>query len=346
MQAPEPTPESPLDARHPTTDATARGAVRIAAFVGLIVALAFMLDAFFGLSLRRLTTGDFGEWNRIVRGQVNADILITGSSRALTHYDPRILEAATGRSAYNIGLNGSQTDMQFARLKTYLRHNRKPLWLIHNVDAFTFQLSHGEVYDPGQYVPYLDEPDLYDALARINADTWKARHLPLYGYAAQDLRLSWLQGLRHWMMPETRPTHYQGFKPRETPWTGEFDQFRARHPNGLPIEIEPAGVAEVEELLRLCASEGIQVVLSYSPEYSEMQAMTTNRAEIFARVEALSRQFGATLLDFSQSPISSRKELFYNSQHLNADGAAEFTHELAKRLKHPVAQAAATGSRQ
>ena len=309
------------------------GCWRMAAFFAFIVALAFALDAFIGFGLRRASTGDFGEWNRIVGGRINADIIVSGSSRALTHYDPRLLTSATGLSAYNIGLNGSQTDMQLARLKTYLRHNRKPLLLIHNLDAFSFQVSHGGVFDPVQYVPYLGEPDLYEALERIDADTWKARHLPLYGYAAQDTRFGWLVGLGRWLRPSAEPTHFEGYKPRDTAWTGEFDRFRADHPAGVSIDVEPAGVAQMEELLRLCAAHGIRVVLAYSPEYREMQALTTNRAEIFARFAALSRQYHATLLDFSDSPISSRPTFFYNSQHLNAAGAEIFTRELAARLK-------------
>ena len=78
-------------------------------------------------------------------------------------------------TAFNIGLNGSQTDMQLARLKTYLRHNKKPLLLIHNLDLFSFQTTHGGVYDPGQYVPYLEEPPISAALSRIDPDVWKAR---------------------------------------------------------------------------------------------------------------------------------------------------------------------------
>lgn len=312
----------------------AQGAGRILAFFGLVAVLALLLHAGIDHSLRGIPSGDFGTWNRIVRGEVNAAIIINGSSRAQTHYDPRLIAAATGLSAYNIGLNGSQTDMQLARLKTYLRHNRKPQWVIHNLDAFSLQVSHGEVYDPGQYVPYLDEPDLYPPLAAIDPNTWKARWLPLYGYVAQDLRFGWLQGLRHQLgfAEGSEPEDFKGFRPRHKAWTGEFDTFRALHPNGSAVAIEPAGEEQFDDLLRLCASRGIGVVLVYSPEYIEVQALTTNRAEVFTRFAAIAARHRVRLLDFSASPIAARKELFYNSQHLNAAGAEAFTRELVSRL--------------
>jgi len=339
MQASDTTATLPIDTETPPAVARQErsGGGRIAAFFVIVAVLAWALDGFIDFSLRRLETGDFGEWNRIVQGRINAEILISGSSRALTHYDSRILARGTGRTTYNIGLNGSQTDMQLARLKTYLRHNRKPAMIVQNLDIFSLQVSHGEVYDPGQYVPYLDEPDLYQALSAINPDTWKARFIPLYGYAAQDLRLIWLQGLSYWLQPVPRPTHVDGFQARNELWTEEFDEFRAQHRDGVRIDIEPAGVAQVEELLKLGEVLGIHIVLVYSPEYSEMQAMTSNRAELFAAFEALSRKHGATLLDFSNSPISNRRELFYNSQHLNAVGAEAFSGELARQLAAIVA---------
>jgi hypothetical protein len=310
----------------------AAGLWRIGAFAVMAAVLAFGLGRFVEAGLKRVASGEFGVWNRIVQGGINADIIVSGSSRALSHYDPRVLQQATGRTAFNIGLNGSQTDMQLARLKTYLRHNRKPALLIHNLDAFSLQVTHKEVYDPGQYMPYLDQPDLNEALLRIDPGSWKWRYLPLYGYATHDLRLTWLAGLRDWITPAHQDTHIAGYKPRDLRWTGDFERFSASRPQGIQVDIQPEGLQQMDELLRLCAEKGIAVVLSYSPEYLPMQAMTLNRSEIFDRFTALASKHGALLLDFSGSAISQRQDYFYNSQHLNADGATAFSRELASRL--------------
>lgn len=309
-----------------------RGVGRLACFACLVLLLAIILNALIDSGLRRINTSSFGVSNRIVDGEINADIVISGSSRALTHYDPRIIEELMGLTAFNIGLNGSQTDMQLARLKTYLRHNKKPLLLIHNLDLFSFQTTHGGVYDPGQYVPYLADPDVYAALGRIDPDVWRARFLPLYGYAAEDLRFNWILGVMGffgWNPPED---HFLGFKPRYSVWTEDFERFKAMNPDGMRFEIEVDGVKEMEELLRLCKEQGIKVLLVYSPEYLEMQTLTTNRAQVFARFDELSDRFGAPILDYSGSSISDRRENFYNSQHLNADGARMFSIDLAKKL--------------
>ncbi len=308
------------------------GLGRIAAFAALVLVLAVLLHAVIDAGLRHIDTSSFGVWNRIYDGTIDADVVVSGSSRALTHYDPRIIANYTGLRAYNIGLNGSQTDMQVARLATYLRHNKAPLLLIHNLDAFSFQTTHGGVYDPGQYMPYLREPAIYDALLRSDPDAWRSKFVPLYGYAVQDLRFTWISGVASALGWKPAEDHFQGFKPRFASWTEDFARLKASNPNGVTFAIEPDGVTAMEALLRLCSAHGVKVILVYSPEYEEMQRLTLNRREIFGAFEKLGRDFGAAVWDYSNSPISAHKQYFYNSQHLNAEGAELFSRDIASRI--------------
>src|ERR1035438_252813 len=78
------------------------GVKRIVVFFLVIGVLAFALDRAINHGLRRLQTSKFGSLNRVMDGRVNADIIISGSSRALSHYDPRPIGRLTGYSAYNI----------------------------------------------------------------------------------------------------------------------------------------------------------------------------------------------------------------------------------------------------
>ena len=285
------------------------GVVRLCGFLLLLAAALTVTGQLVDTGLRRTGTAAFGVFNRIVDGQINAAILVTGSSRALTHFDPRIIEHETGRTTYNIGINGSQIDMQVAVFKTYLRHNAKPSLLVHSLDSYTFVTSHGGVYFPGQYLPYLNEPDIYDALDRIDPDTWKAKYLPLYGYAVQDMNFTWAKGLGALLGWRPAEDRHLGFQPRHAMWTDDFERFKQSSHGAVRFEIEAAGIRQLDELLRLCQAERIPVLLVYSPVYSEMQALETNRGEIFARFGELAGRYGATLWDYSRSPVSSRKKV-------------------------------------
>jgi hypothetical protein len=321
----------------------ARALGRIIAFFVLVVALIFLMNALISAGLRQIKTSSYGAWNQVMQGQVNADVIISGSSRATYHYDPRAIEAATGRTAFNIGRAGTQTDVQLAVLKAYLEHNRKPQLVIHNLDAFTFVSSHA-IYDPALYVPYLGDKDIYNPLRSIDPELVKSRYIPLYGYVVDDMNFTWIEGLKALAGINPKQDYYLGFSPRPYPWGDDFSNFQTANPNGVSFSIEPSGVDALKGLLQLCHDDGIPLILVYSPEYRGMQQLTNNRAEIFARFRQLADQYQVPLWDYSNWPYDSNQNYFYNSQHLNATGAALFSDELAKRLKTYFSESQATAN--
>lgn len=310
---------------------TLRLLLRLTAFFGLMAALVFGLHAGITSGFRRMQTTQYGALNRIMQGRVNADIVVTGSSRAASHYDPRILQSVTGKSTFNIGRNGSQTDMQVAVLRAYLKHNRKPAVVVHNLDAFSFQTSK-EVYDPAYYMPYLQEEEFYAPLVRIRQNIWKSRYLPLYGYVVEDMNFAWTVGLRAffgWSPPENS---FLGFDPRVAEWTDEFQRFKENNPQGVNWDVEPAGVTLIEGLIRLCRERGIQLVFVYSPEYAGMQRLTKNREQVFGQFQRLATEHQVPFWDYSTWAYAGNTDYFSNSQHLNAAGATLFSEEVASRL--------------
>ncbi|WP_162472873.1 hypothetical protein [Luteitalea pratensis] len=309
---------------------------RLAAFAGLMFALALGLDALADAGLRRITTSKFGSLNRVMSGAVNAAVVVNGSSRALVHYDPRVITRATGLSAYNLGMNGVLTDVQLPMLQAYLRHNTGTKLVIQNLDAFSLKATKpGEIYDPPLYMPYLDDPDLYHGLSAIDPAVWKWRHIPLYGYTVEDTRFTWARGLLAFAGVQPPEDYVDGFNPRRLSWTGDFEAFRASLSTGLSYPTDAKAMAALEQIVDVSQAAGAKVVLVYSPEYAEAQSLVVNRREIFAAFEALARRRGVELWDYSDSPLGMQRNLFYNSQHLNADGAALFSEQLAQRLALP-----------
>ena len=64
-----------------------------------------------------------------------------------------------------------------------------------------------------------------------------------------------------------------------------------------------------------------------------IQPWETNRRVIFDHFKRLAERHAVPLWDFSDSEISHRRAYFYNSQHLNRDGARAFSLDLAGRLR-------------
>ena len=291
-----------------------------------------------GEGLRRIEVSTFGSANRLVNGEINTEIIISGSSRALVHYNPLIVSNITGRSAFNIGRNGSRIDVQLAVLKSYLKHNKAPKLVIQNLDLHSLLTTpREELVDPVYYMPYLEDEELYRTLLRINPDAWKWRYLPLYGYVVEDMRFVWTLGLRGligWQPPENQ---IMGHEARDREWTGDFEAFLAGNPKGRTVGIEPAGAQALSELITLCQSQGITVILVYSPEYHRALPLIKDREQIFSAFQEIAERYEVELWDFTDSTIGLQQEYFYNSQHLKRKGAELFSRELRLRLRSHLA---------
>jgi hypothetical protein len=306
---------------------------RLVLFTCLMVALAYGLHSVASAGLRTITTSKFGSMNRVMAGAVNASIVINGSSRALVHYDPRVIERATARSTYNLGMNGVLTDVQLSVLKAYLRRNKGTRLVIQNLDAFSLKsTAAGEIYEPPTYVPYLDEPELYTGLLAIDPAVRKWKHIPLYGYTVEDTRFTWMRGLLALVGVQPAEDYVRGFNPRRLAWTGDFEAFRSSVGSGVRYPIDSRAVAALEAVVDAARGAGADVLFVYSPEFIEAQSLVVNRREVFAAFEALASRRGVQFWDYSGSAIGRQRSMFYNSQHLNADGAAAFSSELARRL--------------
>ena len=312
-----------------------KSTLRIILFFLFLAILAVAQDWLIGYGLRTIETSKFGSLNRIMSGRVNADVLIIGSSRALSHYDPRIIQSIFGGTAYNIGMDALQIDSQLALLRTYLKHNTAPEIVILNLDLFSFEATKsGEIYDPARYVPYLYEKELYEPLHRIDANVWRWKNIPLYGYTVEDMSFTWVWGVLSCLGINPAEDYFLGFNPKNTRWTDDFERFRADHPQGVTYSISDRGLQAFRDLIRTCRNKRIEIVLVYSPEYCEMHALETNRAEIMEMFRAIASEFHIPFWDYSDSAFSYQRELFQNSQHLNAAGASIFTRDIADRLRN------------
>jgi hypothetical protein len=189
-------------------------------------------------------------------------------------------------------------------------------------------------------LPFLEDPVLYDSLYRIDPAVWKWRHIPLYGFAVDDMRFTWFSGLLADFGVFGGEDYFRGYNPRSAKWNDDFQQFHREHPSGISYKIEPDGVSSLVDLIETCKNAQIQVILVYSPEYLEMQSLESNRVQIFSRFREIADRYGVPFIDYSGSAISRRQELFQNSQHLNAEGAEIFSADLAKKLveSHLIAQ--------
>ena len=155
-----------------------------------IVAIYFLAgisDIIYSNTLKKkaLFSGEVQEWNHVNKGDIKADLAVFGSSRAMIHINPQILQDSLQMEAYNLGLNGSKFKMQYYRFLKYLQNNPHPKAIVWNLDTFSF--SHiNEVFQPNQYVPFmLWNYKLYTYLYDYENNDWLNYVVPFYRYQDQ-----------------------------------------------------------------------------------------------------------------------------------------------------------------
>ncbi len=118
-----------------------------------LYALLWCLQLVVDFGLRRTDVALYENWNDILNGTINADLLIMGSSRALRHFDPLLIEKKTGFSAYNLGGSKLTFDIQKIKYNAYLQNNKHPKIAVINVDINSLN-STKELFAKTQYLPY------------------------------------------------------------------------------------------------------------------------------------------------------------------------------------------------
>lgn len=304
-------------------------------FLAILFLIAFGLDLLVSGRLKELdfkTKGEFGVWNDIYSGNVNADIFIYGSSRAWVHIDPRILSAGTGRSCYNFGMDGHHFLAQSLRHKILSTHDKAPSTIIQSLDIGTLTKTKNELYNYEQFLPFM----LFNAKMKSGLDPYGIFNvfdyaLPLFRYSGKKTVLADVF-YNYKAKKDSGKVRTRGFASNSFGWNNDLESAKIKL--GLHnVSIDSSVLQGFVNYLTDCQKKNIQLIFVYSPEYVEGQRLIGNRQQIINTYKSLSAKYKIPFYDYSEDSISFQKKYFYNSQHLNKEGSVLFTNRLVQDIK-------------
>ncbi len=304
-----------------------------ALFALLIVSLyafSYMVDT----GLRKSRNAYFASWNDLYNSKINADLLIMGSSRAEFHISPKILDSLLSLNSYNLGLSAWHFDMQYARFRMYLQHNRKPKYIIQNVDVYGFS-KRADVADAPQFLPYIQDTILQRTITGLkgNFDFYQ-QNIPLLKYKNQQkIAFEGFFDFIGFSNLYDTTLKYKGYRGNNYAWNKDFESFKKRYPKGVRYKFDKEVIRQFNEYLGFCQRENIKVFLVYAPEYYEVQPYYKNKGELINLCQKSVEKYNCQFLDYSKNSLCFYKEYFYNSQHLNKQGAELFSLDLGKRIR-------------
>jgi hypothetical protein len=303
----------------------------VAIFVLLLISGAYMIDAFVTANLKKYPKGELGIWNQIFAGKINSEIVIYGASRALVHFDARIMQDSLRMTVYNLGMNGHNFWLQYLRHAMLLKFNTKPKVIVLELSQYTLS-KRSDLHDPDQFLPYmLNNPQVEASTSSYEGYKYLDYHIYLFRYYGKSEAL--LRSLVLFLRPSSfTPDRVQGYEAMNLAWNGDWERARRTLQPSKTFN-DPETKRLFESFLEESRNLEIKVIFVSTPEFVEGQQYWANRDETIAYFREMSNKHGVPYLDYSKDPISYQTEYFYDHTHMNRLGAELFTSKLMMDIR-------------
>ena len=155
---------------------------KLVLYIGVTLAIFTIADYFLSYRLQHSSIMEFQAWNNIYNQKLRNNMVIMGSSRALVHFNPRIIDSVLHVNSYNLGYNASFINRQVERYYAYCRiQNHEPDYIIHSIDYGTLNISTD--FEREQFYPYFfSDRDLMEAFDKYQKFSYMEKYIPFWRY--------------------------------------------------------------------------------------------------------------------------------------------------------------------
>jgi hypothetical protein len=288
----------------------------------LFVSLFFIGDRIIGYYLNNLyleqKKGDFFETTYALK-HVKEDLLIFGSSRAVRHYDPNILQDSLNLSAINVGKIGNTLLYSYAIFSQILTYH-VPKVVVLDISPIEFAKSERERGQKSMIdilLKYQDMPVIEQLIKQLdNKELFLSKIFWTYKFNSS------IYTLMTNNQGSSKLSQSKGFKSRiGTKITKDY----VKVDNDDYVE-DTILVNTFRNFLTKARNNNIEVHVVISPT----TLYQTHNS--IARIEKITAEFGYHLLDVSHRPQFKQAALYYDMTHLNNVGARNFSELLGDSL--------------
>ena len=296
--------------------------VKVILFLLLIIISATLLDLFLSSRLLRNENRMFSTWSQIYNDSTNYDLIINGSSRAWTQYNPIMLDSMLNVNSYNLGMDGSGITRQIVKYKKYCEYHKTPKHLIQNIDFITIDTTFG--YEREQFFPYfiydrslMQEMDVYEKFS------FAEKFIPSYRYIGYRDVLT--EALFNYSSQARFEFLFKGYLGNNSTWNGtELAKL-----DSVVFSCNAMALHLFIDFLEQTTKQGTKVLFVYAPVYHGVRTKMTNEHQMYEMYDTIAARFNIPILDYNDIPLCYDTTYFYNGTHLNRIGAESFTIQLA-----------------
>lgn len=297
-----------------------KGFKHVALDIAILVVILVAIDLMFGFISEKLIMRLPNANNELAHTKQSffnqqADLLILGSSKAIHHYDPEILEDSLGMSAYNAGMDGKGVMYAYSVLGATLERHCPKIVILDILGAaldgsWTYkEIGHKAYYRLNPYTKeVIDETTDFPDNLLLYSNLYRGNDLPL-------------KLIKSYMLGDS---DIKGFYARTNTREGMVAKYNN---DAQEFEIDSLSRKYLLKIVDLCKKNNIRFVLSYSPSlYVDNGSMMRQIGEIAyaEKLEVINVERDTSFLN--------HPELFSDMSHLNIDGAVKFSKFVASEL--------------
>lgn len=292
--------------------------IQVLAFLAIVVVVDFA-SGFVFKQIESNAKGGFTYRDTYICDKLETDILVSGSSRCVRHYNPQIITDSLGLSCYNSGQMGNGIILNYGRLRM-IDERKRPSIIIYDLHP-EFDLMVGD--DNHRYLTWLKSHYERDGIADIFNSVDKTEKYKMqsrmYRYNSR-----WVEMMMDYVHPITEARE-DGFSPLK----GEMDKTKIRLAGdevSRNYVFDELKLAYIEKMIEEAGDAKLFFVVS--PIWYGMDTLQ------FEPVRQICMAKDIPFIDFSNNPkYVGNNEYFKDGSHMNARGADEFTRELIKYLQ-------------
>jgi hypothetical protein len=258
----------------------------------------------------------------IVKGKINKDVIVLGSSRGARDIIASQIEDKTSLSAYNLCYPGANIEFHEFILQTLVKYNSPPGRVLFVVDDYSELIADETIifrYD--RLYPLVKYSWIKEELikrGKINKNLSRFLILPQLNIRNLDLRKKKFSPLDTIFRCGSMPISFQREGRKWIFGTGE-----RKYPKN---EENEAKVDSFKKCIKICEQNNIRFTLIFPPNYQNISRSFVNR------LKEISGNNVDLYIYNTENPVYRNKDYYYDESHLMRKGAILFTDEVINYL--------------
>jgi len=271
--------------------------------------------------------------------EMDADLIIFGSSRAKYHYDADLIGHAIGMKAYNAGADGRGIFYSVLLERFLFAKNVKPRFFVVDVWDTDFCSEFVEPTGWEKFILYANEvKGMRDLLIQINPGL----RLKLLS-SSYPFNSHFMMVLRDFVRSKIQRSNLnlREFVGLDSDYVGETGSHQFKEDcRPIHTQMRMHAINLYEEFIRTAKEAGISVILTYSPQL--LYPRPLEKREEFSQLLGMAKQWNVPVIAVSarEHPEFTNKDYFRDAFHVNRRGAELFSKIIAEQLKPIILQSA------